>query len=78
MEENVIEIKNGIMINLDVSVKNIIYVKNILFGILVYVFMKMVNTQQIILIMIMIIDNNYRRGSYIVQRRNRNYSNEFY
>ena len=63
MEENVIEIKNGIMINLDVSVKNIIYVKNILFGILVYVFMKMVNTQQIILIMIMIIDNNYRRGS---------------
>ena len=63
MEENVIEIKNGIMINLDVSVKNIIYVKNILFGILVYVFMKMVNTQQIILIMIMVIDNNYRRGS---------------
>ena len=63
MEENVIEIKNGIMINLDVSVKNIIYVKNILFGILVYVFMKMVNTQQIILIMIMIINNNYRRGS---------------
>ena len=63
MEENVIEIKNGIMINLDVSVKNIIYVKNILFGILVYVFMKMVNTQQIKLIMIMIIDNNYRRGS---------------
>ena len=63
MEENVIEIKNGIMINLDVSVKNIIYVKNILFGILVYVFMKMVNTQQIILILIMIIDNNYRRGS---------------
>ena len=28
-EENVIQIKSGIMINVDVSVKNIIYVKKI-------------------------------------------------
>ena len=32
MEENVIQIKNGIMINVDVSVKNIIYVKKTIFG----------------------------------------------
>ena len=31
MEENVIQIKSGIMINVDVSVKNIMYVKEIIF-----------------------------------------------
>ena len=35
MEENIIQIKNEIMINVDASVKNIIYVKKITFGILV-------------------------------------------
>ena len=34
MEENVIGITSAIMINVDVSVKNIIYVKKIIFGIL--------------------------------------------
>ena len=43
MEENVIQIKKRIMINVDVSVKNIIYVKNIIFGILLHVAVKMVN-----------------------------------
>ena len=33
MEENVIQIKSEIMINVDASVKNIIYVKYIKFGI---------------------------------------------
>ena len=42
-EENEIQIKNGIMINLDVSVKNIIYVKKTVFGILLHVVAKMVN-----------------------------------
>ena len=43
MVENVIQIKGRIMINVDVSVKNIIYVKNITFGILLHVVGKMVN-----------------------------------
>ena len=41
MEENVIQINGGIMINVDVSVKNIIYVK--MFGILLYVIVKIEN-----------------------------------
>ena len=41
MEENVIQINSGITINVDVSEKNIIYVKKIIFGILVHVFVKM-------------------------------------
>ena len=41
MEQNVIQINGGIKINVDVSVKNIIYVKKNMFGILVHVFMKM-------------------------------------
>ena len=40
MEENVIQINGGIMINVDVSVKNIMYVKNIMFGILLHVIVK--------------------------------------
>ena len=43
MEENVIQIKSGITISVDVSVKNIIYVKKIVFGILLHVVVKMVN-----------------------------------
>ena len=41
MEENVIQINGGIMINVDVSVKNIMYVKKIMFGILLHVIVKM-------------------------------------
>ena len=46
-EENVIQIKSGIMINVDVSVKNIIYAKNIIFGILLHVVAELVNIWQI-------------------------------
>ena len=42
MEESVIQIKSGIAINNDASAKNI-YVKNIIFGILLPVVVKMVN-----------------------------------
>ena len=42
MVENVIQIKSGIMINVDVSVKDIIYVKKIIFGILLHVIAKLV------------------------------------
>ena len=41
MEQNIIQIIGGILINLDVSVKSIIYMKNIIQGILVDVFVKM-------------------------------------
>ena len=36
MVENVIQIKSGMMINADASVKNITYVKKIIFGILLH------------------------------------------
>ena len=40
MEEIVIQINGGIMINVDVSVKNVMYVKKIIFGILLHVIVK--------------------------------------
>ena len=43
MDENVIQIKSEIMINVDASVKNIIYMKKIIFGTLLHVVAKMVN-----------------------------------
>ena len=43
MEENVIQIKSETTIKVDVNVKNNIYVKKIIFGILLYVVVKMVN-----------------------------------
>ena len=41
MEESVIQISGGIIINVDVSVKNIIYEKKSIFGILLHVAVKM-------------------------------------
>ena len=43
MKENVFQIKSRIMINVDVNAKNIIYVKKIIFGILLHVVAKMGN-----------------------------------
>ena len=43
MDENVIQIKSEIMINVDASVKNIIYMKKVIFGTLLHVVAKMVN-----------------------------------
>ena len=40
MEENVLQINGGITINGDVNVKNVMYVKKIIFGILLHVFVK--------------------------------------
>ena len=42
MKENVIQIKNGKMINVDANVKNI-HVKKIIFGILLHLVTKMEN-----------------------------------
>ena len=41
--KNVIQINGGITINVDVTVKNVIYLKNIMFGILLYEIVKMEN-----------------------------------
>ena len=43
MEENIIQINGGITINVDASLKNIIYVKETIFVFLVYVVAKMEN-----------------------------------
>ena len=52
MVENIIQIKSGITINVDVSVeirKNIICAKKIIFRILLHVVAKIVNTKQVLL-----------------------------
>ena len=46
--ENIIQIKSGIVINVDASAKNIKCLKNI-FGILLHVAAKIVNIQQVVL-----------------------------
>ena len=43
MKQNVSKINDGITINVDVSVKSIIYVKMNMFGILLHVILKMEN-----------------------------------
>ena len=43
MEENVIQINGGITVNVNLVVKNVMYVKNIIFGILLHVVAKMKN-----------------------------------
>ena len=47
MEENVTQINSGITTNVDVSVKNVMYVEKIMFGILLYVTEKMINISRI-------------------------------
>ena len=48
MEENVIQSNGGITINVDVSARNIMYVKKIMLGILLCVIAKMENIQQVL------------------------------
>ena len=48
MDENVLQIKGRITINVDVSVKNIIYVKKTKFGLLVHAVVKMENIYQVL------------------------------
>ena len=43
MEKNVIQINSGITINVNVSVKNVMHEKKIMFGILLHVVVKMEN-----------------------------------
>ena len=43
LEENLIQINNGIMINVNLRLKNVNYVKKIMLGILLHVIVKMEN-----------------------------------
>ena len=43
MEENIIQINGGITVNVDVSIKSIMYLKKIIFGILLNVVVKKEN-----------------------------------
>ena len=47
-EEKVIQIKSGITINVDVNVKIIMYVKWIIFGIIVHVVVETENFKQVL------------------------------
>ena len=48
MKENVVQMVGGIMINVDVSVKKLMYVKKIMFVILLHVTAKMENIYQVL------------------------------
>ena len=48
MEENVMQINGGIMINVDVNVKNVKYVKKIMFRISLHEVVKMENIEQVL------------------------------
>ena len=48
ISQNLIQINGRIAINIDVSVKNILYVRKIMFGIPLHVIMKMENIQQVL------------------------------
>ena len=48
MKEDVVQINGGIMINVDVSVKKLMYVKKITFAILLHVIAKMENIYQVL------------------------------
>ena len=48
MEETIIQMNGGTMINVDVSVKNVMYGKNIMFGIFLHVIVKMESIQKLL------------------------------
>ena len=48
LEQNVIQINGEITINVDVSIKNIMYVKKIMFGIPLNVIVRMENIHQVL------------------------------
>ena len=46
--KNVVQINGGITINIDVSIKNVMYVKNVIFGILLNKVVKMDNIKKVL------------------------------
>ena len=48
MEENIIQVKSGKTMNVDVNMKTIIYMKNTIFGILIHVVVKIESFYQVL------------------------------
>ena len=48
MEENIIQINSGITINIDVTVKNVMYMRKIILGTLLLAVVKMENIWQVL------------------------------
>ena len=48
VEENIIQVKSGKTMNVDVNMKTIIYVKNTIFGILIHVVVKIESFYQVL------------------------------
>ena len=46
--KNLVQINGGITINIDVSIKNVMYVKNVIFGILLNKVVKMDNIKKVL------------------------------
>ena len=76
MEEIVIQINGGIMTNVDVSVKNLMYVKKIMFGILLHVIVKIENIQQVLWIIqrlgVMKLQNHTRKKQTLMKKKTKN------
>ena len=64
MGKNVIQIHGGITINVDVDAKKFVYVKKNMFGILVNVFVRMENIQQVLRIINLMITCDEVISSY--------------
>ena len=62
MKQNVIPINGGIRINVDASLKSILYVKKTMLRVLVHVFMKMGNILQVLFIIYICENKNYKKN----------------
>ena len=69
IEKNVIQINGGIAINVDVSVKNVIYVKKILFGILLHAAVTTDNYQVLCMIQQLRVMKLYRQKKQILIKK---------
>ena len=80
MEENVIQIKSGITINVELNVKSRIYEKKIMFGIVLHIVVKMDNIQQVLLtiqyISVMKLQKKQKQFQQILMKRS--YKQNFY
>ena len=78
MEENVIQINGRIKINVDVSVKNVKYVKKVISRILIDVVVKMDNSQQVLWMIQQLYVMKFLESydDRIIRRRKKNYFNK--
>ena len=78
MVQNMIQIKSEITVNMDVRIENIIYVKKIVFGILLHVVVKMVNiVDDLVVRFDEIVDREAKLYNRETKQGNKNYSIKF-